>query len=195
MEMLKNSTTDNSDKKLSLWWQLHGEKKAREKLAEMDMAGLAEKGKYVLSLCENIAPETDPDIEPLVHRLPVKDIHTLWVDKDNWDLADGVRQQATAYVNELCDYAKTVVAAYYKTAIDGRLMPGIEVLPLWLVFPHYSATTMGWRMGIGEVYEAVYTSMLDNMDTAERSRYQSKYPAPEYMKYRCHYRFENTAAY
>lgn len=37
-------------------------------------------------------------------------------------------------------------------------------LPPFIVFPHYALTTMGWRQGIGELYEDIWKSRIEQAD-------------------------------
>lgn len=149
-------------------------------LHKQDVNKLADKGNYILSLCVNL--ETSDDYAPIEHHLPLRDQSKSEQDANNWNLTDSEIRTVKAYQKELVAYANIVIASYNEQCSEM-----IEVLPLWIVFPTYSATTMGWRMGIGEKYEIVYLKMLERMRTQELKTYKSRYPAPEYMKIRSGY--------
>lgn len=137
-------------------------------------------GNYILSLCED--KETDNEWEPIEHHLPLIDPSKLWIDANNWNLSKIEKRKVKDYQDDLKLYASGVVRAYRET--DSEIP---EILPLWIVFPIYSAVTIGWRMGLGEEYEIIYNKMLKGMTTNERTAYKSKYPAPKYMAVRSGY--------
>jgi len=158
-------------------------KKAISRLKKQDINDLAEKGKYILSLCVNV--ETDNDIAPIEHHLPLRNPLLSATEPDNWLLSDEEKEKIETYQKELITYANLVINSYY----DYRTANIIEILPLWLVFPTYSATTIGWRMGAGEIYEEIYATFLNNLNKKEFALYKAKYPAPEYMSLRSRYNF------
>ena len=149
-------------------------------LKKQDINDLAEKGKYILSLCVDL--ETDNCFAPIEHHLPMYDTSKSEHEQKNWDLPDRERKTVEVYQKELMSYADLVVKAYSKANTDI-----IEILPLWLVFPTYSATTMGWRMGIGEQYQDIYLRMIETLSAEELASYKSKYPVPEYIRLRSGY--------
>ena len=147
---------------------------------KQDIVELMNKGKYILSLCVNM--ETGNNFAPIEHHLPLIDSSKSEQDVNNWNLSESVKRTVIAYQKELVSYADIVTTAYRIQCSDM-----IEILPLWLVFPTYTATTIGWRMGIGEQYEVVYIEMLRRMSNQELEIYKSRYPAPEYMRLRSRY--------
>lgn len=55
--------------------------------------------------------------------------------------------------------------------------------PPWLVFPEYSPSTIGWRMGVGESYMMKWRLEYDKFGSEEKKKYKKKYPAPLYWFY------------
>lgn len=155
-----------------------------KELKAFDMQDLRKKGEYILSLCVDIP--TDEIYEPVVHHLPLLNNNGMAVDEENWNLSAQEKATVKMYLKELADYAKTVIAAYHNETVLADIAD-IEILPLWIVFPHYPATTLGWRMGAGEEYEEVYYRMMKSKDQQARTAYKAKYPAPPYMVVRGRY--------
>lgn len=155
-------------------------KKWCKALNEFDLTELADKGNYILSLC--VDKETGNTFEPIEHHLPLIDVARSEQDINNWDLSENVKSTVKSYLKDLMSYADIIIKAYSKPCSDM-----VDILPLWIVFPTYSATTIGWRMGLGEQYEVIYLRMLDNMSSNKRIVYKSRYPAPKYMVLRSRY--------
>jgi ribA/ribD-fused uncharacterized protein len=51
--------------------------------------------------------------------------------------------------------------------------------PLWLMYPHISQFSIGWRMGYGEGYKWKLFEWLDTLSSEERAKYQEMFPAPK----------------
>ena len=153
---------------------------SQKSIGQYNLAELENKGEYVLSLCIN--EESNNPYGPIEHHLPLVDPAKLEQDADNWDLPDKEKNVVTAYLEDLESYAATVVKVYNQPYSDT-----VDILPLWIVFPTYSATTIGWRMSLGEQYEDKYLKMLARKNDEELEMYKKRYPAPEYMKLRCKY--------
>ena len=164
--------------------RLRKEHKTQEKrlqeFLKADLKDLQAKGEYILSLCLDNLPLKDPNIIPS-HHLPLKNLDESWNDPTNWDLTDEQIEIVNTYRKDLMHYASLVISCYKKVQTPEPM------LPLWLVFPTYSATSLGWRMGMGESYEFCYNKMLNCMDDEARQAYMQKFPAPAYMKLRCYY--------
>jgi hypothetical protein len=62
---------------------------------------------------------------------------------------------------------------YFPAEDDGLL------LPLWAVFPIYTAVTMGWRQSYGEQYKYRWHAWYRNLPEERRAEYRRKYPPPE----------------
>lgn len=155
-------------------------KKWCKALDEFDLTELENKGNYILSLC--VDKETGNTFEPIEHHLPLIDTARSEQDINNWDLSENVKSTVKSYLKDLMLYADIIIKAYSKPCSDM-----VDILPLWIVFPTYSATTIGWRMGLGEQYEYIYFKMLARKSKEEFDLYMSRYPAPEYMRLRCGY--------
>lgn len=166
--------------------RLRKEHKTQEKRLQeflrADLKDLQAKGEYILSLCPDMHDDKDKIYE---HHLPLKDSDKRWNDPTNWDLTDEQIEIVNTYSKDLMHYASLVISCHL-FAYEKVKTPEM-ILPLWLVFPTYSATTIGWRMGAGESYEICYNTMLECMDCETRQAYMQKFPAPEYMKLRCNY--------
>lgn len=54
------------------------------------------------------------------------------------------------------------------------------LLPPFLVFPLYSPTSLGWRMGSGADYAEYWAKFMKNLSKEERNEYLSKYEYPEW---------------
>ncbi len=146
-----------------------------KELKAFDMQDLKKKGEYILSLCVDIP--TREIYEPVVHHLPLLNNKGMTVDEENWNLSAQEKATVKMYLKELADYAETVIATYH----DETFFADIEILPLWIVFPHYTATTIGGRMGLGEAYEEVYYRMMKSKVQQARTAYKVKYPVPPYI--------------
>ena len=151
------------------------EDKMPKELKAFDMQDLRKKGEYILSLCVDIP--TDEIFAPVAHHLPLLNNKGMAADEENWNLSAQEKATVKMYLKELADYAEAVIAAYHNETV----LADIEILPLWIVFPHYTATTIGWRMGLGEDYEEVYYRMMKSKDQQARTAYKVKYPVPPYM--------------
>ncbi|MBR1892686.1 MAG: hypothetical protein IJ815_04050, partial [Lachnospiraceae bacterium] len=137
-----------------------------------------DKGNYILSLC--VDKETGNAWEPVEHHLPLIDTTRSERDINNWDLPENVKSTVKSYQKDLMSYADMVIKVYYSKPCSDM----VDVLPLWIVFPTYSLTAIGWRMGLGEDYERIYREMLAKKSSEEYEEYKSRYPVPEYMKAR-----------
>ena len=65
-----------------------------------------------------------------------------------------------------------------------------DLPPPWHVFPHYRPTSMGWRMGTGEVYMCYWHQTLNQLPPESRRAYRRKFPAPMYWFW-AHYNLES----
>ena len=53
-------------------------------------------------------------------------------------------------------------------------------LPPWAAYPRYSAATMGWRQGSGEVYLTHWVRWFTALSKALREQYHMRFPAPSW---------------
>ncbi len=51
--------------------------------------------------------------------------------------------------------------------------------PLWLMFPSYSRYSLGWRMGVGESYQAEFWGWHDALSEQNQQTYQQWFPSPK----------------
>lgn len=51
--------------------------------------------------------------------------------------------------------------------------------PLWLMYPHISRYSIGWRMGAGEAYALEFSNWYDNLIIEEQKQYQEMFPEPK----------------
>jgi ribA/ribD-fused uncharacterized protein len=51
--------------------------------------------------------------------------------------------------------------------------------PLWLMYPHISRYSIGWRMGYGENYAYEFGNWYSSLTTEEQKQYQIMYPTPK----------------
>lgn len=148
-----------------------------KELKAFDIQDLRKKGEYILSLCVNF-PTRKIYVWEVEHHLPLLNYNGMAVDEENWNLSAFEKAAVKMCLKELADYAETVTATYH----DETCLSDVEILPLWIVFPHYPATTLGWRMGLGEAYQEVFYHMMKSKDQQARAAYKIKYPAPPYME-------------
>lgn len=65
------------------------------------------------------------------------------------------------------------------SGIDNHTIDHVP-LPPFIVFPMYSSSTIGWRMGGGEWYEARWMRMISNLSEEQLKEYCDKYDYPEW---------------
>ncbi|UIR56396.1 NADAR family protein [Sphingobacterium sp. SRCM116780] len=65
--------------------------------------------------------------------------------------------------------------------------------PLWLMYPHISQFSIGWRMGYGESYRNNLFDWLETLTDDENKKYQEMFPAPKTWReyYNIDYDFED----
>lgn len=51
--------------------------------------------------------------------------------------------------------------------------------PLWLMYPHISPCSIGWRMGDGETYQWMFNDWFETLSVEEAFTYQQLFPAPK----------------
>lgn len=69
--------------------------------------------------------------------------------------------------------------------------------PLWMMYPHISRFSIGWRMGYGEGYKWELSDWLDTLSDVDRLRYREMFPAPKAWRnyYNKDYDFEDMEEY
>ncbi len=151
---------------------------------------LVRKSRFVSALCQN-EPIEDP-ILCYSHHLPLLDPKIGWLTPDNWDLPEKEKKKVLAHTEALKDYALAMVELCRTSKshiFDLEKLKGHTLLPQWIVFPLYSRTSLGWRMGIGEAYLALYHRFsMERAKEEGRERYlkelETNYPMPAYFKSR-----------
>ena len=121
------------------------------------------------------------------HHLPLKDETDIRVSKDNWNLPHKQKKEILHKLDILADYAADMINKYRDKgwepySFNNTVCFEDELLPRWIVFPHYPRKTLGWRMGLGEVYASLYHSYLHSLSDIEKKEHEKKYPMPEYFK-------------
>ena len=90
-------------------------------------------------------------------------------DNEKWN---ELKTVFPSHAKLVCKYTSKV----YKLSQNNKLnhIP----LPPFIVFPMYSPTTIGWRMGTGEGYEADWMKRIKALSDEELSEYCSQYDYP-----------------
>ena len=52
--------------------------------------------------------------------------------------------------------------------------------PIWMMYPHISQFSIGWRMGYGEGYKWDLWDWLDTLKTEEKKQYEEMFPKPKF---------------
>ena len=116
--------------------------------------------------------------------MPLKDNAKHALDPDNWDLPEDQLDKVKQGLKQLAKYAEYIMKrydSYWAQIPDGTVFTE-ELLPRWVVFPLYSRSTIGWRMGSGEDYAALMCSYAGSLTDEERKKYIAKYPVPDYWR-------------
>ncbi|ADL51188.1 NADAR family protein [Clostridium cellulovorans] len=50
--------------------------------------------------------------------------------------------------------------------------------PLWIMYPHISRYSIGWRMGCGEAYAIEFVGWYSRLNVDEQQQYQQMFPEP-----------------
>ena len=56
---------------------------------------------------------------------------------------------------------------------DKKLLP-----PPWIAYPYIGCCSIGWRMGYGETYQAIWFEWYDSLKEGEQKEYQKLFPEP-----------------
>lgn len=69
--------------------------------------------------------------------------------------------------------------------------------PVWMMFPHISQFSIGWRMGYGEGYKYELGDWLNSLPETEKNEYEKMFPAPKTWReyYNEDYDFEDIEDY
>ena len=159
----------------------------------MNIQKVIDASNFVLSKCVDIETPQECYFK-YEHHLPLK---TPW-DKgghinnpEDWDLSDEDLKKVQKSLEILLDYANEMCHKYIRYPKHSTYLGEIEflpfkepILPHWIVFPHYPATTMGWRMGTGETYADLYYEYCMQLNDEELKSNITQYPYPKYFEFR-----------
>lgn len=69
--------------------------------------------------------------------------------------------------------------------------------PIWIMYPHISQFSIGWRMGYGEDYKYKLFDWKESLTDSERKQYEEMFPAPKTWReyYNENYDFEDIEDY
>ncbi|MBO4703048.1 MAG: hypothetical protein J5625_10370 [Lachnospiraceae bacterium] len=131
-------------------------------------------GKFWLDKCS----DDYYDDGTLFHHLPLKDILGDPLDPKNFYMDDKYKKEFHKSMKVLEKYVKQVEAADKKAiVINYEIMDIRQILPPWIVYPHYPAQN---------VYLTPYYSLFDDfvsrMTKMELSVYRKLYPTPKYIE-------------
>ncbi len=160
---------------------------ARIKLKSFCIAELIAESEYVQEKCVNEVHPHELFGEVWTHTLPLKEKEKHFLDPSNWDLPETEIEKIQGINKKLNDYALVVFDFVYggsKIPLKEALSSVTDLLPPWIVFPLYTVSCMGWRMGNGEEYQDVYVNFIHSLTEEEFERYNEAYPVPEYIKVR-----------
>ena len=160
-------------------------KKSVTYLENTDYLKLIQASEKVQSYCINDDIEIN-HVKAVFHHLPLKDNSKFYLSEDNWDLSDTIKKEISTLLNKLNEYQRSIYYTYYYNSKGKFNQNGnkfkYEILPPWIVFPHFSALSSAWRCGVGEEYMEIFLCYLDRLSDKKRRAYFHKYPEPEYMK-------------
>jgi len=54
--------------------------------------------------------------------------------------------------------------------------------PIWIMYPHISLYSIGWRMGYGETYKYDLAEWKDTLSTEEKKKYDELFPSPVFWR-------------
>ncbi len=156
----------------------------------MNIDKIIEASNFVLSKCIDIETPKDCYFK-IEHHLPLKREDGHINNPDDWDLSDEDLEKVQKSLEILSNYAAEMChkyTRYSKNSIymfEKEYLPFEEpILPHWVVFPHYPATTIGWRMGAGEEYADLYYEYCMHLSDEELKSNIAQYPYPKYFEFR-----------
>lgn len=138
---------------------------------------IAAKGKEILDLCV-IIPHADKQEDGSVkhsveHHIPLKEGNDDWNNVLDWDLPEDKTQFVVKHIDNARAYAKAYVA--------GEVGKDVDVLPPWLLFPHYTADTSLWYERTCGKYVKKWLDFLRGLSSSSFVSYQKKFPVPMFM--------------
>lgn len=63
--------------------------------------------------------------------------------------------------------------------MEGNYNINNPMAPLWLMYPHISRYSIGWRMGYGEAYAMDFIHWYSKLNADEQQQYQQMFPEPK----------------
>lgn len=166
----------------------HQYKQAAAYLKNVDYADLVQTSDKVRSYCIDEEYEAFGGVKAYSHHLPLKDKDKAFLLKDNWNITEAKAAEIEQALKILEKYSNAMINVCFYDKDGTVRCPSAaqsficEVLPPWIVFPHYDAMTIGWRMGDGEAYMECFISYLEMLSREQKEAYFKTYPVPEYME-------------
>ncbi len=160
---------------------------AKKKLRSFCIAELIVESEYVQAKCVNEVHTLELLGEVWTHMLPLKEKEKHFLEPSNWDLPETEIKKIQDINKKLNEYALVIFDLVYggtKLPLKEVLDSVTDLLPPWVVFPLYTASCMGWRMGNGAKYQDVYVKFILSLTEEEFERYNKTYPVPDYIKVR-----------
>ena len=131
-------------------------------------------GKFWLDKCS----DDYYDDGTLFHHLPLKDILGDPLDPKNFYMDDKYKKEFHKSMKTLEKYVKQVEAADKKAiVINYEIMDIRQILPPWIVFPHYPANNVFMTP-----YFSFFMDYTARMTAMELSVYRNMYPVPQYIE-------------
>ncbi len=131
-------------------------------------------GKLWLERCNN---EVMAD-GTIFHHLPLIDAYGDPLEIKNYSMDNKFRKDFTKDMKAIEKYIKQVEAADRKAiVINYEIMDMRQILPPWIVYPHYPAQNVYLTS-----YFTLFKEFTNRMTTMELSAYKKVYPTPEYIE-------------
>lgn len=131
-------------------------------------------GKFWLDNCDNeeLADGT------VFHHLPLIDVNGDPLDINNFSMDNKYKKQFHKDEKTLEKYLKQVEAADKKAiVINYELMDMRQILPPWIIFPHYPTNSVFMTP-----YFSFFMDFVARMTNMELSVYKNLYPTPKYIE-------------
>ncbi len=131
-------------------------------------------GKFWLEKCS----DDFYDDGSIFHHLPLKDIFGDPLDPKNFYMDDKYIKEFRKSMKTLEKYIKQVEAADKKAiVINYEIMDIRQILPPWIVYPHYPAQNVYLTQ-----YYSIFDDFVSRMTKMELSVYRNLYPTPKYIE-------------
>lgn len=131
-------------------------------------------GKFWLDKCNDEEMEDGT----VYHHLPLVDLAGDPLDINNFFMDDKYRKNFKKDAKTLEKYIKQVEAADKKAiVINYELLDIRQILPPWIVYPHYPARDVHFTS-----YFTLFDDFIARMSKMELSVYKGNYPTPKYIE-------------